>query len=169
MFLAVDVTAEEEVVPAGLVMTIEDRPARRIYTAKDGYGRGTSAIVQEHVSVCSECLQRLGELIGLGDTLPIRAEAEDARAELTATRQRLQEALTRAEEAEEAVRSMAVFERLAAEPKKATRKAVGQACRATSTAPRAATSRRTRQKAASGRSTGGAMIGWPSRRTSFAS
>ena len=111
-FVAVDVSGDEEVVPAGLVMTVDDRPARRVFTAKDGYGRGTVTHIEEHVTVCSECIQRAAELTGYGDTLPLQAELESARAEHGATRERLQEALDRAEQADEALRSTAAFSRL---------------------------------------------------------
>src|SRR3954454_22879207 len=68
-FVAVDITGDEEVVPAGLILTVDDRPARRVYAAKDGYGRGTVAVTQEHISVCAECVQRVAELVGYGDTV----------------------------------------------------------------------------------------------------
>jgi hypothetical protein len=111
-FVAVDITGDDEVVPAGLTMTVDNQPARRVTVAKDGFGRGTFAVTQEHVTVCAECVQRVAELVGFGDTLPLQAEAEQLRAELAATRERLQEALDRAEEADEALKATAAISRL---------------------------------------------------------
>ena len=75
-FGAIDVTCDEEVVPPGLVMTIDDQPARRINVAKDGYGRGVGTVVEEHVTVCADCIERVAALGGYGDTLKATAAFE---------------------------------------------------------------------------------------------
>lgn len=106
----------DDEIPAGLIETIADGPARRTYRSKDSFGRGASTVVVEKAQVCSLCLKQGAALVGYGDLLPVTAELEDRDAELTTTRERLQEALRRAEEAEEAVRSMKVFERLFSAP-----------------------------------------------------
>ena len=110
-FVGIDVTGDEEVVPAGLIMSVDNQPARRIYSAKDGYGRGVGTVVQEHETECADCIKRVAQLIGYGDTIA-RAQLEERDGELTATRGRLQEALERAEQADEALKATAAFQRL---------------------------------------------------------
>jgi len=75
--------------------------------------------------MCSDCICRAAQLVGFKDVLPVRAEAEQAQAELAATRERLEEALQRAEQADEALKATAAFERLlgSTEPKKPALKA----------------------------------------------
>jgi uncharacterized membrane protein len=58
--------------------------------------------------------RQAAELVGYGDTLPLHAELEEARSALATTRDRLDEERRRAAEAEEAVRNLAVVERLLA-------------------------------------------------------
>jgi hypothetical protein len=124
-FVSFDVSGGgDDEIPAGLIETMSDRPGRRAYTAKDSFGRGATTVVVEKPMACSDCIRQAAELVGLGDTLPLHAALEDADAELAATRERLDAALRRAEQAEETLRQTAVFERLmgAAEPPKRSAK-----------------------------------------------
>ena len=111
-------------------------------------------------------------LIGYGELLPVQAEAEQLRAELGATRERLEEALQRAEQADEALKATAAFQRLLGAPSRPGSPPARRRPKcppATSMTGRAATSPPTRPKATSVRSIAGARTTWPSRRSSWGS
>jgi hypothetical protein len=73
---------------AGTVEKIDEQATKRAYTLRDGLSGGLTTLAVERPQVCWECIERMGELIGWSDTLPVRSELEETRAELNRERER---------------------------------------------------------------------------------
>jgi hypothetical protein len=115
-FVAVAVSSAGGDDIAGPIETIDSDDVTRAYTRRDGISGTTQTIVVDHPQVCWECIERMGELIGIADTLPLRAENEELRAELDRVQEAHDATRARAEQAEEVARDaltrVAVLERL---------------------------------------------------------
>ena len=120
-FVSYDNNVDSEPVPAGLIETVDKRLGRHIYTARDAFGRGSHTATLELPQVCSECLTQGAALLGLEDITPLRAELDEARAELARVQAERDHAVTEREDADQAVRALRAFERIGGEPPKKPR------------------------------------------------
>jgi hypothetical protein len=117
---------DDEMVPAGLVETVDDQPGVRAYRSRDAFGRGSSTIAVVKPMACGDCITTAAGLIGLEDVTPLRAEADDQRAELQRVQAELAQATAERDEAQEALKATAAFQTLlgaASPPSKAKPKA----------------------------------------------
>jgi hypothetical protein len=95
---------DDEMVPARLVETVDDQPGVRAYRSRDAFGRGSSTIAVVKPMACGDCITTAAGLIGLEDVTPLRAEADELRAEFQRVQADLAQATAEKTEAEDALR-----------------------------------------------------------------
>ena len=120
-FVSYDNNVDSEPVPAGLIETVDKRPGRHVYTARDAFGRGATTVALELPQVCGECLTQGAALLGLEDITPLQAGADELRAELARVTAERDQAVSEREDADQAVRALRAFERIGGEPPKKPR------------------------------------------------
>jgi hypothetical protein len=107
---------DDEMVPARLVETVDDQPGVRAYRSRDAFGRGSSTIAVVKPMACGDCITTAAGLIGLEDVTPLRAEADELRAEFQRVQADLAQATAEKTEAEDALRATAAMQRLLSAP-----------------------------------------------------